>query len=588
MSEKKTIIPTAGSVNAIARTTATSVPSLDTISDEDWKRIALEAQVMDAFMSGTRTCRNAERAADMLEWSVSKFYRKLKAYEEAGHALALARQPSVRTWHSKLAPEVEAEMETSIRKFLRLRKYRGQCVTVLIFLVRKACTDAGLSPPSDRTIRRRWEALDERTRYAHKYGKQAAADKYNRNKGKTPPCNYPLERIQIDHTADDLHLLSEEQWISLGRPTFTMVVDEFSRVPLGFHVTFGYPSVEELAEAMAIACLPKDQWLAAMGIEGVYWPWYGVPSAIFVDRGVDFTSKSFERGCQKWRIALSHRLQAHDGGIVERLIGTAMTHARSLPGNTRFSKTRRQKDRIDPTMTAELTLKQYLAELVRYFVCEYPHKVHEALGMTPAEKWNLGMHQYGDPRRVDDPEAFYLDFLKTEYRKLEKYGLRVSYLDYTSRKLQPLLNQAKSVRVAVKRDPGDVSRAFVEDPRNGNYIELRDQLTEGKSITVAEWEEARKTLKAKNKGRGRKVTALGILGIIEKERKEAKARTGVLNPKSKLDRARQRKAERNNNRRKRSEIRLPTKPAQPAAPVVGAPVVDPASYPILDIRGAIQ
>ena len=586
MSDKKNIIATVGSANAIARTTADSKSSLDMMSEKDWARIAFEAQTMDSFMAGKRSCENAKRAAGMLGWSVSKFYRKLKSYEAAGHALALAKTPPEQIWHSRLDIQVEGILDTSVGKFLRLRKFKKQPVTELIKMAKQMFEDAGIKPPSDRTIRRRWEALDERVRYAHKHGAQAAADKYNRNKGKTPPCTYPLERIQIDHTAADLHLISEEQWISLGRPTFTMVVDEFSRVPLGFHVTFGYPSVEELAEAMAIACLPKHEWLAAMGIEGVDWPWYGIPSAIFVDRGVDFTSKSFQRGCQKWRIALSHRLQPHHGGIVERSIGTAMTKTRALPGNTLLSKTRRQKDRIDPTTTAKLTLKEYLAELVRYFVCEYPYEIHEALGMTPAEKWNLGVHQYGDPRRVDDPEAFYLDFLKTNYRKLEKYGLRISYLDYTARELQPLLNQAKSVRVAVKRDPADVSRAFVEDPRNGNYIELRDQLTEGKEITVAEWEEARKILREKLKGRHKKVTASGILGVIEQERKDVRARTCVLNPKSKMDRGLQRKAERNTHRRRTGKRRLPTAPTSVAQPVVSVPVVDPASYPILDIGGA--
>lgn len=180
--------------------------------------------------------------------------------------------------------------------------------------------------------------------------------------------------------------------------------------------------------------------------------------------------------------------------------------------------------------------------------------------MTPAEKWNLGVAQYGDPRRVDNPQGFYLDFLKTEKRKLEKYGFRVSYLSYTARELQPLLNAAKGTMLNVKRDPADVSRAFVEDPRNGRYIELRDALTEGAAITVAEWERARADLKAKLGKRGR-VTATGILGLIEKERAEAARHARVVNPKSKLDRAKQRKIaqnavkrERGRNRRLRSTL----------------------------------
>ncbi len=560
--------------------------TIDTISDDDWNRLSLEAGVIDAFRCGKRTSENAEKAARMLGWSKSKFYRKLKAYEEAGHALGLSKVPIKRPWHSKLDPAVEAISEAELKRFLRLRCYKGQHVTVYIDNVRKACAKAGLKPPSDRTIRRRWEALDVRVRYAHKHGAQAAADKYDRDKGSTPLCTYPLERVQIDHTYSDVHLISEEMWISLGRPTFTMVVDEFSRLPLGIHVTFGYPSVEELAEAMAIACLPKDGWLAAKGIDGIDWPWFGVPSAIFVDRGVDFTSKSFHRGCGKWRIDLSHRSQPHHGGIVERMIGTAMTETRKLPGNTIFSSTRREKDRIDPIQTASLTLNEYLENMVRYFVGEYPYRIHPALGMTPAEKWNLGVAQYGDPRRVDDPQAFYLDFLKTEKRKLEKYGFRVSYLSYTARELQPLLNAAKGTMLNVKREPADVSRAFVEDPRNGRYIELRDALTEGAAITVAEWERARADLKAKLGKRGR-VTATGILGIIEKERADAARHARVVNPKSKLDRAKQRKIAQNAVKRERGRNWLPA-PEQSPLPPVPVVRIDPASITILPSSGAVQ
>lgn len=560
--------------------------TVETISDADWQRTSFEADVIDAFRRGARTRENAKKAARMLEWSTSKFYRKLKAYEDAGHAMALFKVPTKRAWHSKLDPAVEEIVEGELKKFLKQRRYRGQQVTVYIDNVQKACAKAGIEPPSDRTIRRRWESLDVRVRYAHKNGAQAAADKYDRDKGSTPLCTYPLERVQIDHTYSDVHLISEELWISLGRPTFTMVVDEFSRLPLGIHVTFGYPSVEELAEAMAIACLPKDGWLAAKGIEGIDWPWFGVPSAIFVDRGVDFTSKSFHRGCGKWRIDLSHRSQPHHGGIVERMIGTAMTQTRKLPGNTIFSSTRREKDRIDPTETASLTLDEYLEAMVRYFVGEYPYRIHPALGMTPAEKWNLGVAQYGDPRRVDDPQAFYLDFLKTEKRKLEKYGFRVSYLSYTARELQPLLNAAKGTMLNVKRDPADVSRAFVEDPRNGRYIELRDALTEDQAITVAEWERARADFKAKLRKRGR-VTATGILGIIEKERAEAARHAKVVNPRSKLDRAKQRKIAQNAVKRERGRNRLPA-PEQSPLPPVPVVRIDPASITILPSSGAVQ
>ena len=562
-------------------------PSLDTISEERWNRIALEAETLDLLRTGRRTCKAAAMAGTILGWSTSKVYRKLKAYEAAGHALALADERPKRVWHSKLSPEQDDILETSLTRFTSLQNYRGQPISEFVKLVFARCDDAGIPRPSESSVRRRWQRLSERERYAHKHGRRAAADKYDRNLGSTPPCTFPLERVQLDHTPGDIWVLSDDRSVALGRPTVTLVIDEFSRLVIGIHVTFGDPSTEELAEAMAIACLPKDGWLASFGITGIDWPWFGLPASIYVDSGVDFTSSAFYRGCQKWRIQLSHRQQAHHGGIIESLIGTAMGLTKTLPGNTRFSKAKRREDRIEPAKTAKLTLAEYLEKLVRFFVLEYPYEIHEALGMTPAEKWNEGIYDIGDPCRVEEPQEFYLDFLKAHMRKLEKYGVKISYLNYTDRKLQPLLNTSKSKRVLVKRDPADVSRAFVDDPRGNGHIEVVNELTADKGISVAEWEKARADLRKKLKGK--KVTATGILGFLEKARKEASRRKTKPQRTSRIERRRLRSEAKREHKKTRSQVRLGARAAAPAPVAVADPAaIAPVELTLYATAGDVQ
>lgn len=570
----------------------TSNPSLMGLSDEHWKQIAFQAETLDGLIKTKRTRKSVELAGTVLGWSTAKTYAMLKAYRAAGHAMVLAKTRSGRNWRSHLTPEQDAIIEKSLSTFLK--KDRGKLISKFVADAGKAFAAAHVEPPSDKSIRRRFEQLPERVRYAHWHGARAAADKYDLNKGSTPPTHFPLERVQLDHTAGDLWLREEDYiWLatmepklSLGRPTVTMVIDEFSRIVIGIHVTLGHPSIEELAEAMAIACLEKEGWLRSMGITGVDWPWFGIPANIFVDRGVDFTSTAFFRGCQKWRIGLSHRQQPHHGGIVERVIRTAMEHTKTLPGNTRFSKAARKEDRSNPAKDAALTLKQYLAELIRYFVVEYPHRIHPALGMTPAEKWNLGVHSFGDPRRAKDPKVFNLDFLKGERRKLEKYGVKISYLDYRDRKLQPLINHAKAIEVWVKRDPADVSRAFLEDPRDGSYIDLTNDITRSEGITVAEWENARKELKTKLNGQ--KVTATGILGFLNRTRKTPARALSPSQQESKLNRAKRRSAERDRHRRARSSERLPVTAAPAIVAAVSRPPIDPTKITLFKTSGDAQ
>lgn len=565
-----------------ARRSPTGRPAVAGMTEETWKRLAFEAEVLDHVLKTKRTRASVTLAGTVLGWSTSKTYRILKRYREAGHILALTRTSAARGTGSRLTPEQDELIDKELRKFLKSGTEKR--VSKFVAATLDAFKKAGLKLPSARSIRRRFERLSERQRYAHKYGARAAADKFDIERGSTPPTHFPLERIQLDHTSADIWLMSEDYSLSLGRPTITLVIDEFSRIVLGIHVTFSYPSVDELAEAMAIACLPKDGWLRAMGIENVDWPWHGIPSKIFVDRGVDFTSTAFFRGCQKWRIALSHRAQPHHGGIIERLIGTAMQETRNLPGNTRFSKAQRKEDRVDPAKTAKLNLSDYLARLVHYFVVAYPHRIHSALGMTPAEKWNLGVHEFGDPRRIDDSQSFYLDFLKAKPRMLEKYGVMVSYLKYRHRRLQPLIDNRSKIEVLVKRDPADVSRAFVDDPKDGGYIELTNELTAGKGIGVAEWERARLELKALLKGE--KVTATGILGFIEKSRRSCSPILSPTQQTSKLNRAKTRKAEHARNRRTRSKLRLP-EPVEAQKPALPELAVDLNAIPLFQTSGDV-
>ena len=133
----------------------------------------------------------AAMAGTILGWSTSKVYRKLKAYEAAGHALALAEERPKRVWHSKLSPEQDEILETALTRFTSLQKYRGQPVSEFVKLVFAKCDDAGIPRPSESSVRRRWRRLSERVRYAHKHGRRAAADP-------RPPS--PSSRHPSDHS----------------------------------------------------------------------------------------------------------------------------------------------------------------------------------------------------------------------------------------------------------------------------------------------------------------------------------------------------------------------------------------------------
>lgn len=67
----------------------------------------------------------------------------------------------------------------------------------------------------------------------------------------------PLERVEIDHTLCDVHLVDEKTRKPIGRPWLTLVVDHYSGAVLGYHLSMNPPSAASVIAALRHAILPK-------------------------------------------------------------------------------------------------------------------------------------------------------------------------------------------------------------------------------------------------------------------------------------------------------------------------------------------
>lgn len=564
---------------------------LTELDDASWAALKFQAEVFDGLITSKRTRAAVENAAKLLSCHPASVYRKLGRYRQERHLLVFVRNlSSGGKGKSRLTPEQDEIIATTLKRFLRKR--RGDPVTEFVKEVVAACGTA-VPVPSPRSIRRRFEALTERERTAHRLGRAKAAEVHNLERGGTPECSRPLERVQVDHTRGDIWLVSEDGGTKLGRPWVTLVIDEFSRCVLAIHISYKAPSSIQFAAAASLAVLPKRDWLEENGLPHIEWPYHGVPGVIYSDGGPDLTAHAAWRGLEKWGGRWELRERPHYGGIVESLIGTAMKRARLLKGNTRFSKADKREDRIDPSRTASMTPRQFLKELIQFFGEEYHHRPHPALGMTPHDKWHLGCHQHGEPSKVSDPHRFYLDFLPSKPRTVQKYGVMLSHLRYRAPELQKLLNHAKGMEVLVKPDPADVTRAFVEDPLSGDYVEVRSAPLLTPNVTRDEWEHHRRlVLDAKPNGQiGQRAIEFSIMTgrLLEKE---AEFQGAVAPGKGKRrrmtigDRAAARRRENERQAQAISAARLPP-PVIAAVPDPPRPTTSPRVLTLFEIRRSV-
>jgi putative transposase len=203
------------------------------------------------------------------------------------------------------------------------------------------------------------------------------------------------------------------------------------------------------------------------------WPCQGRPDEVFVDNGSEFHSAAFERGCQQHGIALRFRPKGapHWGGIVERLVGTAMAMVHELPGTT-FSNPA-ERGEYDSDATACLTLAELERWLVLAIIGAYHNTVHGGLGEPPLAHWRHGVAEHGAPSALSDPHAFMVDFLPVLRRRVTREGIVADHIAYYADALRPLVAARDRLGpVLVRRDPRDLSRVWVLDPEGGGAIEV--------------------------------------------------------------------------------------------------------------------
>lgn len=264
--------------------------------------------------------------------------------------------------------------------------------------------------------------------------------------------------LQIDHTPVDLILVDETWRKPVGRPWLTLAIDVHSRCIAGL--------------CLAHAASDKAAYLRGIGVEAD-WPCHGRPGRVFVDNGPEFHSDAFERGCGQHGITLRYRPKGapHWGGIIERVIGTAMAMVHELPGAT-FSNPA-ERGEYDSDKAACLTLAELERWLVLAVTSPYHNAMHAGLGEPPLARWRRGVAEHEPPPAVTDPQSFVVDFLPLLRRRVTREGIVCDHIAYHADVLRPLVARRDRLgRVLVRRDPRDLSRVWVLDAEGGVYVEV--------------------------------------------------------------------------------------------------------------------
>ena len=404
--------------------------------------------------------------------SPTTVYRWCRRYLAHRDARALIPRVDRRGRHSTLTDKVlELLIEATHEAFAV--SPQANCTTIYTRLIakvdelnRRSPTATAIKRPSLSTIYRHLSRFDEYDKLYLREGKRLANARFRLVKGSVQTENI-LERVEIDHTPLDLFLIDERSWIPLGRPTLTIVIDHYSRMLIGYYLSFGHPSLAAVMGALRHAILPKKSTINSIPALTLQhsWPCYGLFDVAVLDNGLEFLSIPLENVALDlgFRLQFCPKKEPRFKGVVERYLKTInYSFASQLPGAA-FSRLHLRKD-YDPQKHALLTLAEFIQIFEKWVLDVYAQSIHRGIGTTPWAKWHEGMSR----RSLELPasvEALQRRIGIDVDRSLRHDGIPIKGIQYCSDVLDPILTAYGSgVRVRAMFDPKDLGSIQVWGP----------------------------------------------------------------------------------------------------------------------------
>ncbi|MFN7435997.1 MAG: Mu transposase C-terminal domain-containing protein [Bacteroidota bacterium] len=421
--------------------------------------------------------------------NVSTLFNWISKFDQYGHIGCLVDSDYK---GGKGKGRLPLDLEEHIRAIIEENYLESKKVSTTYSALVSRLQDLEIKVPHVNTLRRRIKQISEKERMSRRLGKRTAEQKFDPKVGKTPYANTPLSLVQIDHTQLDIMLVDEVNRKPFKRPWITVVIDCFSRMVLGFYISFDAPSAFGVGRAIANAVLRKEKFLKSLGLEDLRWPCWGKMSTIYTDNGKEFRGSMLKESCANYKITLKWGpvKKPEYGGIIERYMGTIAQELKDLPGCTKVSSELRAM--FKPEKTAAFTLSEFEKWFTIWLTEVYHKREHKGIGnMLPIEKWNEGImggpNQFpiGLPEVITDENRLRLDLLPQYKRTVQRTGVHIEKFQYYSGVLSRWINACDETargKVKPKRqfvfkfDPRDISSIMFLNPDDNQYHEVQSVL----------------------------------------------------------------------------------------------------------------
>jgi putative transposase len=217
----------------------------------------LNVKSLDKYVDDRKNQINKEFKKEERSVSRATIYRWLKDYKESGGSFRslISSNHKFGSREKRIEKEIEMIIDQVIDQYY-LRRGTTSQKTIFELVYHKIDeinaqreVEDRLEHPSQSTVRRRILDRDQYDVAKARKGSKFANDKHRQVNHHEGP-EYPLQRVEVDHTKLDLFVVDDESRLPIGRPWVTSVLDVYTRYPLGFYIGFEPPSYTSVMHAL--------------------------------------------------------------------------------------------------------------------------------------------------------------------------------------------------------------------------------------------------------------------------------------------------------------------------------------------------
>ncbi|WP_404391378.1 Mu transposase C-terminal domain-containing protein [Pseudoalteromonas phenolica] len=309
----------------------------------------------------------------------------------------------------------------------------------------------------------------------------------------------PRSRYEIDSTTADVYIryeYSNDEQLSIGRPTIYFVIDVVSSMIVGVHVCFHGPDWHAESQALFNAFTDKVEFCRQFGIEITHedWPCSDVCNQLTLDRGTE-NSHNAITSLLKGKIGIkAANFNAYHRGDCKGTVEKAfdIIQGKSIPQHEGKVYKAPKKEDAHPSRGAMYTYKQFMQRLIREIIHHNNtaakvdnhnfEMCRDEVGLTPRDIWNWGIKQSIFPPIKKSKAALLFALMKKEYATVTDKGVKFRGVYYNSPDVIELkwLDTAKNdgrFKVEIRYTDVNSSHIWCRHPDDKNKV-MQMEITE--------------------------------------------------------------------------------------------------------------